>query len=89
MTEEEAKKKWCPQARVSQGIGAVGFNRIDEGKPSKDSFCIASDCMVWVMGSGEWRINGEQTPKSELDKFPTPESAGAVWVNFGICGLTK
>ena len=74
MTEEEAKTKWCPMARTSQGLGANGFNRIDEGKPSKDSFCMASDCMMWR----EQLIRIENT-KSELIRIE----------EHGYCGLAK
>lgn len=51
MTEEQAKKKWCPFARV----GASGFNRIhDEYRDgpilSVDARCVASACMMWRAG---------------------------------------
>jgi hypothetical protein len=35
MTEEEAKKKWCPMREM-------GFDNV-----VKDFTCIASDCMMW------------------------------------------
>ena len=44
MTEEEAKQKWCPMARV-HGMESAG-NRIDHAN------CIASDCMAWVWDGG-------------------------------------
>ena len=90
MTEEEAKTKWCPQVRMSNDSSCDANhanNRFYLGGFDKDANCIASDCMMWVRDSGEWQIDGKQTPKSELDKYPTPEAANAIWVVFGHCGL--
>ena len=52
MTEEEARKKWCPHMRVN------GNNRnYSVTEPESDRFrCIASDCMMWEsygMGGGD------------------------------------
>jgi len=51
MTEEEAKTKWCPQARVTRAgtDDATSWNRfVDEGVPIPNgSRCIASACMAW------------------------------------------
>ena len=52
MTEDEAKTKWCPYARLVSGGGA-GFNRA--APPDIDAApmisvavcCIASECMAW------------------------------------------
>lgn len=43
MTEEEAKKKWCPFARLGE-VGAT-YNRCGFHAGLN---CIASDCMAWV-----------------------------------------
>jgi hypothetical protein len=52
MTEEEAKTKWCPYARVeswsSEGTATgANFNRtiIDSNPP--EARCIGSTCMAW------------------------------------------
>lgn len=52
MTEEEAKKKWCPFARVMVTTGnnvtgafAVGSANRFEGM--KIALCIGSACMLW------------------------------------------
>ena len=49
MTEDEARKKWCPMARV-QGMESSG-NRTDNAQ------CIASDCACWVDSGGDGRGN--------------------------------
>lgn len=63
MTEDEAKKKWCPFARVTRGhpnangnasvpSGQPVFNRLDLGTPNITQLppaadCIGSACMAW------------------------------------------
>lgn len=60
MTEEEAKTKWCPCARVAAATteaepytlirNTPAFNRIQtpaEGRKPVGSECIASACMAW------------------------------------------
>ena len=48
MTEDEAKQKWCPFARVMSAHDEGNWNR---GKPDevyhRDPKCIASSCMAW------------------------------------------
>lgn len=38
LTEEEAKKKWCPMAQI-----IIGYNE----NVNSASNCIASECMAW------------------------------------------
>lgn len=48
VTEEEAKKKWCPFSRAvrsSQGAMA-GVNR-DGPRADPRAVCLASECMAW------------------------------------------
>jgi hypothetical protein len=49
LTEEEAKKLWCPAARVATTFGPA--NRIDHLSYTPDlgenTRCIASGCMKW------------------------------------------
>ena len=55
MTENEAREKWCPFARIgfSGRPGSAAVNRImdvDSEKPAllnNVTPCIASDCMAW------------------------------------------
>jgi len=50
-TEQEAKTKWCPQVRLTDGDVGDPFNRtatmIADG-PGTAVCCIGSDCMLWV-----------------------------------------
>lgn len=46
MTEDEAKKKWCPHGRV-RGVKLAGYNRLPNGRKSNNSLCIGSACMAW------------------------------------------
>ena len=63
MTEEEARKKWCPHVRLWQISGNgndTAYNRTESEignniNPIR-SRCIASDCMMWEsygMGGGD------------------------------------
>lgn len=55
MTEGEAKKKWCPFARVPSAVNGtivtpqsgeiVALNRTDTGAPYV--YCLGKDCMAW------------------------------------------
>jgi hypothetical protein len=61
-TEAEAKKCWCPFARISSVFGqaggaagssptaAVAYNR-SANSPHVVAPCIASDCMAWRWGT--------------------------------------
>lgn len=48
MTEEQAKTKWCPQARVTGLDGPSGNRHVlhADGLNGADR-CIASACMAW------------------------------------------
>lgn len=55
MTEDEAKKRWCPAAREDTGgIGPVAGNRSQSS--SAYTMCIASECMWW-----RWEWESKQT----------------------------
>jgi hypothetical protein len=51
MTEEEAKKKWCPMfhKRINVFINKEEVDAIEERmlNHKKQGNCIASDCMMW------------------------------------------
>jgi hypothetical protein len=48
VTEEEAKKKWCPMVRaINHGQTKAASNRDIDGDIFNKDRCIASDCMMW------------------------------------------
>lgn len=46
MTESEAKTKWCPVARLSDG--SAPFNRYLEGIAPSSTSCLGSKCACWI-----------------------------------------
>jgi hypothetical protein len=50
MTEEEARKKWCPKSMVL--IAGTSANRALSGDYSKDIYeatrCLAGKCAIWM-----------------------------------------
>lgn len=75
MTEEDARKKWCPMARIGLVHGmAVNKHAADKGV-DEDTRCLASDCMMWRA------TDNECLPQAPSDaSAPTCKSAG-------YCGL--
>ena len=79
MTEDEARKKWCPMVRYvpnrpfSFGRIIVAVNRWiddDDTQLSPDPCqCIASDCACWVYDNGKidtrGKVAGERVLKDE------------------------
>jgi hypothetical protein len=57
MTEQEARTKWCPHARVNTlvtgtdynetAVGGAACNRADPSSMYDKATCIASGCMAW------------------------------------------
>ena len=50
MTEDEAKTKWCPEARLAAPVDSIatGTSGNRYGQEFKDwSMCIGSACMAW------------------------------------------
>jgi hypothetical protein len=51
MTEEEAKKKWCPMVRTGLTMGMAVNHHVDMTPGGQgvhdETRCIASDCMMW------------------------------------------
>ncbi len=61
VTEEQAKAKWCPEARVEsddgQGVGSVNRD-FGKGHALSDCMCLASGCMLW-----RWAEYLDDSPK--------------------------
>ena len=69
MTEDEAKTKWCPFARVGYANGDISSatpNRLTEGSTTDclngANLCIASGCMAW-RSRHQWFDNAQQEPE--------------------------
>jgi len=79
-TEEEAKKLWCPFARVMNAKGDGGGNRWDNTVPEatcpNGGLCIASNCAVW-----RWTGDCDERPTDE--KCPTCGGSGVVITGSG------
>lgn len=54
LTEEAAREKWCPFARVYAVVDGdvVTVNRETLSQPAKWCRCIASGCMMWRWEAG-------------------------------------
>ena len=76
LTEEEAKTRWCPDARVS---GSNRMSRTLDHAPAaaagrQDCACIASRCMAWRW-DGPMGINQRVLGRSYLiDGIPAAEA---------------
>lgn len=85
MTEEEAKKKWCPFAR-SQPLANdpdSSYNRYDDGRETEPAFpfsshCIASRCMAW---------REERPAETRMQQFYGEEAKSITIPAEGHCGL--
>lgn len=63
MTEDEARKKWCPMVRTGLTAGMAVNHHVGSSHDSPqagdvhdETRCIASDCMMWrVNGRGNGR----------------------------------
>ena len=73
MTEEEAKIKWCPMARVPVLIAGAISSCNRENETSGMIKCVASDCMMWREIS---------TQKMKAD-------GAIITEEDGYCGLAK
>lgn len=71
MTEEEAKTKWCPFARVIAGtietpLTQAAFNRVSVGSAQHmtlhASKCLGADCMAWRWGTSELGVTLDSVP---------------------------
>ena len=96
MTEDEARQKWCPFARVamisSSDIECPPCNRLAidgvsglEKNPA-GARCIASDCMAWRQTATLWLREGVANPVRAVGDTPAPYQSKQVG-SEGYCGL--
>lgn len=83
MTEQEAKTKWCPFARVgSETTGLGSINRDMRKGPAFDGAqCIGSGCMAWRK-SGAAKVENRKGQLVDRDIDGTGR-----WHYDGYCGL--
>lgn len=84
MTEEEAKKCWCPFARqpIPQDCGWLGaYNRTETGETGTGCMCLGSQCMMWrtLSDPDTWHETKKCNDKGE---YIVTENEP-----FGYCGL--
>jgi len=80
MTEDEAKAKWCPFARV-EGDGRN--MEVVNGYTVPAVFCIGSACMAWRLGARQLFRNSATGALTERDL-----TGNGQWVYVdGFCGL--
>ncbi len=46
-TEDQARQKWCPMARVQEDGNAPAANRTTKADNPGTARCLGSDCMAW------------------------------------------
>ena len=87
MTEDEARTKWCPHARlltaserdrVEPGL-PVGYNRHPStvGVIFGAARCLASDCMAW-----RWSVTPIEAERANADERNSVKA-----VATGFCGM--
>ena len=74
MTEDKAKKKWCPMIRDGGTYYGMIFNGINSAENNTQGYtCIASDCMMWRWEG--YNADGERLRRMEDNQY------------YGFCGL--
>lgn len=95
MTEDEAREKWCPFARVAvtehsdmhasiasaNRLPGTGGSAVDDPDLEWPSpRCIASDCMAWRK-----KLAVKWTDRNKGEPDPDPEIWGLINGDEGIC----
>jgi len=92
-TEEEAKKLWCPQARVVRYGNDICGNRhsieLDSSDPSGFAKCIGSNCMMWRWAQ---KPNPDWSPSMSQMQWPQKDTRNdtPMYIDdttLGYCGL--
>lgn len=66
MTEEEAKTKWCPHARIgSSRTGLGSLNREIQDGTIPEARCLGSECMAWRRLSSTYTDPRTHRPNNE------------------------
>lgn len=84
-TEEEARKCWCPFARIAVTDGQTGATHV-VNRGLADPGCIASECMAW-----RWQMVETEASKQRhhgIGTYPPP-SPVYEQTERGYCGLAS
>lgn len=80
-TEDKAKTKWCPHARITASDGAPPHNRFFSDASCEESLecmCVGSACMAWRWSQPQTRYVPEDSAAAlQPQHSPT-----------GYCGLS-
>lgn len=88
ITEDEARKKWCPFARLNSGANRSlhGIYKVADG-----TNCIASDCMAWEWfdGVSDDGTACHHTPTAMLPRVVENKEGFPLSERRGDCGLKR
>ena len=83
MTEKEARKRWCPMARIRDDEeNGLSVNRHSEHGIPISCMCMGSECMMWVATDNECEPQPYNPNTSAVPPEPVCHPAGH-------CGLVK
>jgi hypothetical protein len=92
MTEDEAKTKWCPFARVGSGASGLGsMNRdalpADDPKLiTRNTRCLASACMAWRWSEAKRTAAFLEAVQRHMAAQPKPNFNTAVQAVYAETG---
>ncbi len=74
VSEEDAKTKWCPFARIYPGEpGMPAANRHNQHNDDDPANCIAARCMAWRIDSDGAGYCGLAGSPQVLNTYKTPD----------------
>ena len=94
MQESEARKKWCPMARMpiqtykpESNYKIVSANRDEDDQPS--SYCYGSGCMMWRVKIDQFECSKGCVQPQKSISFMKCTCGGKLTVikSEGFCGL--
>ncbi len=91
MSEQDARKKWCPHVRWN---GGDNTQAVKTATASHVGFCIASECMMWQWATnrcsgcgGDGKIHTHD--KGVWTDIECPKCIGTGNPSTGDCGLKR
>jgi len=84
LTEKEARGRWCPMGRFPTWFDPDGNQT--EGMSNQNSYCRASDCMMWQWEPQDLWVHRIKNAQDETPSVPVQEIADML-PRRGYCGL--